>query len=290
MFVRFVSVRLSKVLQNPVVVARLTSASKIAVMTSAVATGYYLSRPTTTARCDGLTDVAENRAHPVLYQYKICPFCHRVKAYLDYLKIDYDTVEVNPLTKSEIKFSKDHKKVPIAIIDGMTINESGAIIQQITEKYAKGKLPDSFFVDSEQWLEWSEKKLAVMLYPNITRSFDESWECFGYADDVHQWSAFQRMLVRASGPAAMYFANGRIKKKYNIVDERKELKEVLDVWTTALGNKKFLHGNELSLSDLMVFGTLRAIRDFQTFREVMAENTTLKTWFDNVDDALTKRN
>jgi hypothetical protein len=28
---------------------------------------------------------------PVVYQYQICPFCHRVKALLDHLKIPYDS-------------------------------------------------------------------------------------------------------------------------------------------------------------------------------------------------------
>ena len=40
-----------------------------------------------------------------LYQYKICPFCNKVKAYLDYRGISYNTVEVNPITKSQIKTS-----------------------------------------------------------------------------------------------------------------------------------------------------------------------------------------
>jgi microsomal prostaglandin-E synthase 2 len=39
-----------------------------------------------------------------LYQYAICPFCNRVKALLDYMDIPYTAVEVNPLTKGEIKW------------------------------------------------------------------------------------------------------------------------------------------------------------------------------------------
>jgi hypothetical protein len=32
-------------------------------------------------------------------------------------------------------------------------------------------------------------------------------------------------------------ANGKIKKKYNIVDERKDLEECLNTWTSALDGK-----------------------------------------------------
>lgn len=39
-----------------------------------------------------------------LYQYAICPFCSKCKAALDYAKVPYQAIEVNPLTKSEIKW------------------------------------------------------------------------------------------------------------------------------------------------------------------------------------------
>ena len=38
-----------------------------------------------------------------LYQYQICPFCNKAKALLFYAGIRYETVEVNPLTKAELK-------------------------------------------------------------------------------------------------------------------------------------------------------------------------------------------
>ena len=47
----------------------------------------------------------------MVYQYKICPFCNKLKAIMDYLGIPYSVTEVNPLTKKEIKFSQDYKKV-----------------------------------------------------------------------------------------------------------------------------------------------------------------------------------
>jgi hypothetical protein len=39
-----------------------------------------------------------------LYQYQICPFCNKVKAVLGYAGIDHEIVEVNPLTKAELKW------------------------------------------------------------------------------------------------------------------------------------------------------------------------------------------
>jgi hypothetical protein len=37
-----------------------------------------------------------------LYQYDVCPFCCKVKAFLDFKGIPYEAVEVNPLTKVSV--------------------------------------------------------------------------------------------------------------------------------------------------------------------------------------------
>lgn len=231
---------------------------------------------------------------PKLYQYKICPFCNRVKSYLDFLGIEYDTVEVNPLTKSEIAFSKEHKKVPLAIIGDRVIGESGQIIEVITAAVKNSKMSQSDIdtlipEDTAKWDEWSEKKLAVYLYPNITRSFSESWECFGYSKDIDTWSKPEQLLVRVFGAAAMSLANGKIKSKYGIKDERKELNEILSVWSDAVGEKKYLHGDQISLPDLMVFGVLKSIDGMQTFHDIMQDNTKVKAWYNRVAEQAASR-
>ena len=237
-------------------------------------------------------NTAQQPTKPVVYQYLICPFCNRVKSYLDYIDVKYDTVEVNPLTKAEINFPVENKKVPIAFFNGVKVEDSAKIIERITEmgnngEFEHGFPSKSFFPeDTTHWTEWSEKKLAVMLYPNITRTFEESWECFEYAGKVETWSGFQQTLVRVVGTAAMSLANGKIKKKYNIVDERKELKDTVAVWCDALKGQKFLHGEQPTMPDIMVFGVLKSIEGLRTFNEVMDESPVLKEWYENVKSAM----
>ncbi|RVW42480.1 Prostaglandin E synthase 2 [Vitis vinifera] len=78
---------------------------------------------------------AEDPVHPkkflpndvVLYQYEACPFCNKVKAFLDYYDIGYKVVEVNPINKKEIKWS-EYKKVPILTVDGeQMVDSSGCV-------------------------------------------------------------------------------------------------------------------------------------------------------------------
>ena len=51
-------------------------------------------------------------------------FClAKFSAYLDYYDIPYKVVEVNPISKKEIKWS-DYKKVPILLVDGEQLVDS----------------------------------------------------------------------------------------------------------------------------------------------------------------------
>ncbi|KAF5299666.1 hypothetical protein FQA39_LY11461 [Lamprigera yunnana] len=69
-----------------------------------------------------------------LYQYQTCPFCCKVRAFLDYHGISYDVVEVDPVLRQSIKWSP-YKKVPILLAkvkDGyQPLNDSSMIISTI---------------------------------------------------------------------------------------------------------------------------------------------------------------
>jgi microsomal prostaglandin-E synthase 2 len=222
----------------------------------------------------------------VLYQYQICPFCNRVKAFLDYNKIRYETVEVNPITKKQIKFS-GFKKVPLVTMkqDNHTMEDSMKILEYIRDSsiFSKDqKMRELWTDDTEKWAKWSELKLAIILYPNITGTFSDSWKAFRYCEDISSWSATERLMNRYLGPVAMYLASSKIKKKYGIVDEKKELDESLKEWTDAVGSNQFLHGDNITLPDLMVFGVLRGIQDLPVFATAMERNSALESWYNRV--------
>ncbi|XP_063001033.1 prostaglandin E synthase 2 [Elgaria multicarinata webbii] len=68
-----------------------------------------------------------------LYQYKTCPFCSKVRAFLDYHGLPYEIVEVNPVMRQEIKFSM-YRKVPILVAKAsstLQLNDSSVIISAI---------------------------------------------------------------------------------------------------------------------------------------------------------------
>lgn len=50
-----------------------------------------------------------------LFQYATCPFCCKVRAFLDFYGLPYHIIEVNPVLRRELSFSS-YRKVPILIV------------------------------------------------------------------------------------------------------------------------------------------------------------------------------
>ncbi|KAL8110249.1 uncharacterized protein LOC141671763 [Apium graveolens] len=222
----------------------------------------------------------------VLYQYEACPFCNKVKAFMDYYDVPYKIVEVNPLSKKEIKWS-DYKKVPILMVDGQQMNDSSAIIDKLdsminSEKSAK-EVPDN--EEEKQWRSWVDNHLVHMLSPNIYRTTSEALESFDYITSNGNFSFTEKYTVKYAGAAAMYFVSKNLKKKYNITDERASLYEAAQQWVNALGGREFLGGTKPNLADLAVFGVLRPIRYLRSGID-MVENTQIGDWYARMESVV----
>ncbi|XP_067613065.1 prostaglandin E synthase 2 [Eurosta solidaginis] len=106
----------------------------------------------------------------ILFQYQTCPFCCKVRAFLDYMGISYSVVEVDAVLRQDIKWS-EQKKVPMVLIqqgDGryVQMTDSSAIISLLAS-YLNDKQSDigdlakfypmiSFFDDNQK------KKLDIL--------------------------------------------------------------------------------------------------------------------------------
>ncbi|KAL3688892.1 hypothetical protein R1sor_015201 [Riccia sorocarpa] len=220
----------------------------------------------------------------VLYQYEACPFCNKVKAFLDYRDIPYQVVEVNPVGKKELKWS-DYKKVPVVVVDGEQLNDSTAIITSLNRRLGAPELSQEAVEEEEQWRRWVDEHLVHLLSPNIYRTTSEALEAFDYIAENGNFSRTERITAKYFGAAAMYFISKRLKKRHNISDERAALYEAADTWMKALGGRRFLGGDKPNLADLAVFGVLRPIRHLRA-GEDMVENTSIGTWYSNMEEAV----
>ncbi|KAF3966016.1 hypothetical protein ACB098_04G068100 [Castanea mollissima] len=222
----------------------------------------------------------------VLYQYEACPFCNKVKAFLDYYDIPYKVVEVNPISKKEIKWS-DYQKVPILMVDGEQLIDSSVIIDKLGGKIHSDKRADSKSDNDEEkkWRGWVDNHLVHILSPNIYRNTSEALESFDYITSNGNFSFTEKITVKYAGAAAMYFVSKKLKKKYNITDERAALYEAAETWVDGLNGRDFLGGSKPNLADLAVYGVLRPIRYLRSGKD-MVEHTRIGDWYTRMENAV----
>ena len=240
-----------------------------------------------------------------LFQYQTCPFCNKVRAYLDWANVPYEVMEVNPMGKKELQFS-GLKGVPVVTVDHITMNESSSIItafDRLFQHYehkqqqaaaptptatrasaasssssattpSSASSPDS--PDSvDYWRNWVDTKLIYLTAPNLYTSLSASLEAMDYIMTQSSLPASQRYLSKYIGGPIMYFVSEyRLKKKRNITDARQQLYDALRQWSADAvlrrgGGGGFSGGVKPDLSDVAVFGVCRAFMGFPAGEDIM---------------------
>ncbi|KDO84919.1 hypothetical protein CISIN_1g040684mg, partial [Citrus sinensis] len=219
----------------------------------------------------------------VLYQYEACPFCNKVKAFLDYYRIPYKVVEVNPISKKEIKWS-DYKKVPILKVDGEQMVDSSDIMDKLFQRIHLDNA-SSQSDEEKKWRAWVDNHLVHVLSPNIYRTTSEALESFDYITTQGNFSFTEKLVAKYAGAAAMYFVSKKLKKRHNITDERVSLYEAAEIWVDALNGRHYLGGSKPNLADLAVFGVLRPIRHLKSGRD-MVEHTRIGDWYTRMESSV----
>lgn len=232
-----------------------------------------------------------NKALPnvTLYKYKICPYCNEVKSLLDYMGLPYKQVEVDPLSKAELKFSTTYRKVPIMMMDNKQVNDSKVIMDTLIQRLTDDGLISAESLKQltsgsrgnkvvEEWVDWASKKLAVLMYPNLCASVSSAWKAFDYVHQVEGWGAAKRTLIQVVGTLAMRAGSSRLKKKYAIEDERQALLSTLASWSKQLGGDVFHGGSSPDLADVCVFGVIDAVKGMPLHVDVL-NNTAIGPWY-----------
>lgn len=278
--------------------------------------GYGVMKYCYSAECNKVEEDDTNDKW-TLYQYATCPFCCKVRTFLEFYGIDYDIVEVNPVFRNEIKFS-DYKKVPILKSDKHQLNDSSLIISILkTHLLGKGDVETllAYYPKLEsqekkkkvveyqnrynimyqeglndmqhkavreeaKWRKWVDDTFIHTLSPNIYRTMGEALRAMEYITHVGNFSSFERTVVYYSGAVAMYIIGKRLKKKYNLKDNvRESMYAEARVWAKAVGMKrKFLGGKTPNLADLNMYGVIHAIEGLDAFDDLM-KNTNILSWY-----------
>lgn len=227
-----------------------------------------------------------------LYQYETCPYCAKLKAYLDYNSISYDEIEVSPMTKKEISHSL-FKKVPQLQLgnNGPFLVDSSTIIDLLHPIFHP-QHPER--TDSDK--EWQKRhsKLLGLLVINTNRNISEARERFAYAKNTN-FSFKEKFMISQFMPLAMYgvkrmFIKPRLIKEgiYDPkMDERTALYQEINYWIYEGLNGNQLQGGESpSIADIETFGILRSMAPFPIFKDIQenVKQPEFSSWYSKMEE------
>ena len=222
-----------------------------------------------------------------LYQFELCPFCHKVKATLDVKGIDYRKVEVNPMSKAELPALPDDapKKVPVIEVGGEVVFDSTAIMSFLDERYDSGPklVPEDAGKQarSAEVEAWVDDEFAMALPTVIYGTWGEALKAAQVTAKTSNFGFLQNIGVRAGGPLIMHQVAKRILKKNGRRDGHAWVSDTLDTFEQWLGDEDFVTGDEVSLGDVAMHGAISCVRDFPVFETIM-RRPVLAAWFERV--------
>jgi microsomal prostaglandin-E synthase 2 len=222
-----------------------------------------------------------------LYQFELCPYCHKVCAGLELKGIAHRKVQVNPMSKKELPAlpASAPRKVPVLEIDGKLLWDSTDILTYLDEHFPGGTrfLPDEPAARAKT-LEieaWVDDALTFALPTVIYGTWGEAVKAAQVTARTSNFGFFQNAMVRAGGSLVMHEVSKRILKKRGQSDGRRWLATELDKFEAWLGDQAFVCGEEISLGDVATHGALTCIQEFPAFDEMM-RRPRLAAWYRRV--------
>uniref|UniRef100_A0A3Q3X2V3 Prostaglandin E synthase 2 n=1 Tax=Mola mola TaxID=94237 RepID=A0A3Q3X2V3_MOLML len=272
-----------------------------------------------------LFQVSEGELKLTLYQYKTCPFCSKVRAFLDYNGLPYEIVEVNPVLRQEVKWSA-YRKVPILMVDGDQLNDSSVIISCL-KTYLINNMPeilrcypelksvndrgkeateysnkywlmlneeDTLEMYSDKgmqkeemkWRQWADDWLVHLISPNVYRTTGEALASFDYIVREGKFGTFEGFFAKYVGAVAMFLISKRLKSRHNLQDDvRQDLYKAVNDWVAAIGKKRKFMGGDQP--NLADLAVFGVLRVMEGLQafDDMMENTKIKHWYRRVEKA-----
>lgn len=228
-----------------------------------------------------------------LFQFELCPYCHKVKAALEVKGLAYDKVEVNPYTKRELPALPEGapKKVPVLSLDGEVVADSTDILEFLEQRFGdqNGLMPASADAQARtrEIEAWVDDKLTQILPAVIYGTWTEAARAAQVTARSSNFGLIQNIMVRAGGSLIMHQVSKRIVKRLGGGDPHDMLASELDKLEEWLGEEPFVCGQEVSVGDVAAHGALKCIADFPAFERIM-KRPRIEAWYTRVSDLRAK--
>jgi glutathione S-transferase len=224
-----------------------------------------------------------------LYQFELCPFCHKTKAAMDLKHLPYRKVEVNPYSKKELPELPEGtpRKVPVVQFEGDTVQDSTDILAFLEERFNDSQtlLPEDPTTRqrAQEIEDWVDTDLTQVLPTVIYGTWGEAAKAAQVTAKTSNFGPLANVMVRAGGSLIMHQIAKRIVKKRGGGNPHEMLSAELDRLEGWLGENDFVCGDSISLGDAAAHGALTCIKEFPAFARI-TERPRLAAWYDRVAD------
>ena len=223
----------------------------------------------------------------ILYQFQLCPFCHKVRAALELKGVPYQKIEVSPGNKKELPELPEGapRKVPILQVNDRIIWDSTDILKSLDELVEGSPiLSIESDVDANKAIEledWIDEHLIPALPTVLYATWKDAFLAAKLTATGSNYSFWKALQVRVFGSIIMKMIAKRILRRHNRSDGRVWVKECVDYLEGELAQRQYLAGENISLADAAFHGALSCVQDFPLFNELMTR-PIIKEWFDRI--------
>ena len=220
-----------------------------------------------------------------LYQFQLCPFCHKVRAALEMKGVEYERVEVAPGNKKELPPLPDEapRKVPVLQVGDEIIWDSTDILLEIDRLVPSGiqltsREGESRDDEVEEFEEWIDRELMPALPTVIYDTWPNAIKAANITANESNFGMWDRFKVKVGGSLIMKLIVKRILKREGRTDGHAWLAECLDHIEARIGDQRFAMGELPTIVDAALHGAFKCVEEFPVFNTVMAR-PAVKEWY-----------
>ena len=220
----------------------------------------------------------------ILHQWRISPFCGKVRRVLEHKRLAYDVVDYNGLRARKASGLSDAGKLPVLEYDGERVQDSSDIAAFLERKHPEPRLVPSDPVlraRTQFWEDWADESLYWF----------EVYFRFAYPAARARAVALlsegrpklERMLL-APVVKRMYKAKLAAQGIGRIGRDRVEAKFAshVDALEIVLGDRRWLVGDDCTIADIAVASQLAEIARTSHLAPDLASRAKLTEWLGRV--------
>lgn len=222
-----------------------------------------------------------------LHMLYTCPFCWKVRGLLEYLGLDYESIQVNPMKTKQLPSAPEWRKVPVWVDSNEEVHvDSTPIMKHIDAVHNNGELWNS--PDQERqnkWMEWVDLHMSKGTIPILYGSLGSALKTTTRVSKLENFGFISKRLYAWAGFPVMWgiIAKRRVKKDGR--SPKKLWHDLLTEFTSEFNGSEFFGGDKPNLVDLAAFGYVRSISPYPQFSQLEDHDAGMK-WYNSVKSTL----